>query len=250
MTWRSYGNLAEIWSLYFGDRTAEENFWFRRAREYGDTVLSAMSATGEIAAGLARRGCQVTGVDFTPEMIAEGRRLYGDIASLRFVEADLRSLSLIGAEFDFAFIGSADFHHFLSETDRSAVLCGIRNHLRWGGGLMLELWLPSRQSWSSPWRRFDPLRKPADPAVKVWKEGKTDYDAETRIVTITQEVYLQRCEDIVHFPHVFRLQLLERDALLEVLGGAGFTLKKEYGSFGEEAWNPDSSHWIVEFVKS
>lgn len=249
MTLTSYSTVAEIWSLFFGDRTGEINFWFNLSHQYGATILSAMSATGEVADALALQGCKVTAVDFTREMIEEGRRKYGENESLTFVEADLRTFDLGGRKFDFAFIGNADFHHFLTTTDQLAALRRMRHHLRPGGGLGLELWFPSRTSWSSPWNTFEPLRTPADPAVKVWKKGKTEFDAETQLVTITQEVFIQRNDQIEQFPHAFQMQLFDRDSMIALLDESGFRVQNEYGSFQAEPWTPSSPNWIIEAVR-
>jgi len=49
---------------------------------------------------LARSGAQVVAADFSPGMIAEGRRRHGDVRNLTFVQADATDLPFDDGEFD------------------------------------------------------------------------------------------------------------------------------------------------------
>src|SRR5512133_1385501 len=69
----------------------------------GDSLaLDVATGTGHTAFALARRALAVIGVDFTPEMIAEGRRLQAQrgIANVRFVLADVDDLPFGDGGFD------------------------------------------------------------------------------------------------------------------------------------------------------
>lgn len=72
----------------------------------GRTVIDLCSGTGEIALRCARRGARVTAVDFTPSMLARGRRK-GRGLPIRFVEADARRLPFPDANFDVAILSFA-----------------------------------------------------------------------------------------------------------------------------------------------
>ena len=249
MSIENYSRHAEIWGWFSGDRADEIDCWATLSKRYGATVLAAMVATGEVAAALAGRGFKVTAVDITKEMVVEGIRRHGGNQNLTFVEGDVRSLRLAEKEYDFAFIGTTDFHHLLTSSDRKAALMNLYTHTRSGGGLGLELWFPSCISWSTPWKVFEPLSAPADPTVKVWKKGQTEFNAESCMVTIAQEVFIERGGRTEHFPHTFPLQLFDKDSLAVMLHGAGYTIAKEYGSYGFDPWTPQSPKWIVEAVK-
>ncbi len=249
MTSANYAKHAEIWGLFSDNRKEEEEFWAYIAKPYGNSILAAMSAAGDMAAALARRGFNVTALDFEKEMIKEGKRRYGDITTLNFIQADLRSLDIPDRQYDFAFIGTSSFHHFLTPAERRNVFRNIANNLRSGGALALELWYPASRSWSSPWRIFEPLSQVSDSYIKIWKKGKSDFDAEKCLITITQEIFMQRGEEIEQFAHSFQMQLFDRKALREMLEEAGYILRKEYGSYKMETWTPESPTWIVEAVK-
>lgn len=66
----------------------------------GQKILDLAAGTGASSVSLARSGADVVAADFSPGMIAEGRRRHGDIANLSFAEADATSLPFADGEFD------------------------------------------------------------------------------------------------------------------------------------------------------
>lgn len=66
----------------------------------GQRILDLAAGTGASSVSLARSGAEVVAADFSPGMIREGRRRYGDIPNLTFVEADATALPFGDGEFD------------------------------------------------------------------------------------------------------------------------------------------------------
>lgn len=66
----------------------------------GQRILDLAAGTAASSVSLARSGAEVVAADFSPGMIAEGRRRHGDIAGLSFVEADAMALPFADDEFD------------------------------------------------------------------------------------------------------------------------------------------------------
>lgn len=66
----------------------------------GQKILDLAAGTGASSVSLARSGADVVAADFSPGMIAEGRRRHGGIPNLRFVEADATNLPFADGEFD------------------------------------------------------------------------------------------------------------------------------------------------------
>jgi hypothetical protein len=245
----NYSKHAAVWDWSGYDRTEEFEFWCKMAKGYGNKVLSPMAAIGETAAYMAGKGFEVTASDMTKEMVSEGKIKYGNLDNLTFIQDDVRSFNHENKLYDFIFIGTTDLHHLSSEEDLRSALSSIHKHLENGGGLGLELWYPSEQSWGSPRRKFEPLKPMIDKNLRVWKEGQTEYDAQSKRVKISQVVYIQQGDNIEHFEHQFELQLFSREWFLETLSELGYSVKSEYGGYGFEPWNPESFKWIIEAVK-
>ncbi|WP_067194639.1 class I SAM-dependent methyltransferase [Microbacterium sp. XT11] len=66
----------------------------------GELILDLGAGTGSSSASLARSGAQVVAADFSPGMLAEGRRRHGSIRNLSFVQADAENLPFADDEFD------------------------------------------------------------------------------------------------------------------------------------------------------
>ena len=72
----------------------------------GERILDLAAGTGASSVAIAQGGAEVVAADFSPGMIAEGKRRYGSAAAgggipnLSFVEADARDLPFGDAEFD------------------------------------------------------------------------------------------------------------------------------------------------------
>lgn len=66
----------------------------------GERILDLAAGTGASSVSLARSGADVVAGDFSPGMIAEGRRRHGGIPNLTFVEADATALPFGDGEFD------------------------------------------------------------------------------------------------------------------------------------------------------
>lgn len=63
-------------------------------------ILDLAAGTGASAVSLARSGADVVAADFSPGMIAEGKRRHAGIPNLTFVEADATALPFADGEFD------------------------------------------------------------------------------------------------------------------------------------------------------
>ena len=66
----------------------------------GQRILDLAAGTGASSVALARSGASVVAADFSPGMIAEGRRRHSGIPNLTFVEADATDLPFDDDGFD------------------------------------------------------------------------------------------------------------------------------------------------------
>jgi len=139
-----YARHARYWDWSRHDRAPEDEYWYRYAKRYGNNALIPMCAWGETGAYMARRGMSVTAFDITPEMIAEGKKHLGDVPGLRLLVGDVTDFHFDIPPADFCF--SVDFGciHTIEEV-KKAFIC-IGNHLRQGGGLVIETTLPPKES--------------------------------------------------------------------------------------------------------
>lgn len=70
------------------------------APKRGERILDLAAGTASSSASLAGSGAQVVAADFSPGMLAEGRRRHGHMPNITFVEADATNLPFKDGEFD------------------------------------------------------------------------------------------------------------------------------------------------------
>lgn len=107
--------------------------------EPGMRVIDVPCGEGRIAGRLAKRGCDVVGLDASERFLARARERWPDV---RFEQGDMRELPFV-AEFDALVNWFSSFGYFDSETN-DAVLAGFARALRPGGRLLLEQVNPAR----------------------------------------------------------------------------------------------------------
>jgi demethylmenaquinone methyltransferase/2-methoxy-6-polyprenyl-1,4-benzoquinol methylase len=66
----------------------------------GERILDLAAGTASSSASLARSGAEIVAADFSPGMLAEGRRRHGHLRNLSFVQADATDLPFADGEFD------------------------------------------------------------------------------------------------------------------------------------------------------
>jgi SAM-dependent methyltransferase len=108
------------------------------ARITGGPLLDLACGTGRMALRMATLGYQVTGVDITPEMIAQARqKAIQQGASIEWIIADARTFHL-HKQFAFIFMLANAFQCFLTREDQEALFARVREHLLPGGYFLFE----------------------------------------------------------------------------------------------------------------
>ena len=120
--------------------------WTALSLQPGAHVLDATCGPGLYAVDLARRGCQVTGIDFGPASIAYARQLAQEenVADrCVFIEQDVREYAAPDGLFDAALFLYGQLSVFKME-DTAKLLATIARALKPGGKLVVELLDPAR----------------------------------------------------------------------------------------------------------
>ena len=125
---------------------AIDRMWAWLDLKEGARLLDVTCGPGLYAVEFARRGCQVTGYDFSPASIAYARDLARKLEvedRCRFIQQDVRTMELEAAAFDAAIFIYGQLSVFPTEQTR-ALLGEIGRSLAPGGRLCVELLNPDR----------------------------------------------------------------------------------------------------------
>ena len=108
--------------------------WKLSCPKTGTRVLDLCCGTGDIAFLFAGKGCEVTGLDFSEEMLRVAReRQDGSKSSVNFIQGDAMKTGLPDAEFEVLTIG----YGLRNLADCDAALAEMKRLLKPGGQLLI-----------------------------------------------------------------------------------------------------------------
>lgn len=194
----------------------------------GQHALDVCCGTGDVTFALARTGARVTGLDFSPEMLAVARhRARASAGAVEFVQGDALALPFAEADFDAVTIS----YGLRNLADFRAGLAEMARVLRPGGRLLvLDFGKPANRLWRALY--FAYLRR-AVPMFGRLFAGRAD-------------AYAYILESLHHFPDqpgvaaLLRSVGLGRVQVMNLLGGAMALLVAEKGSATESGASDNS----------
>ena len=143
-----YDQLADLYEYQYGRTTFDLDFYVSEAQAAEPRVLELACGTGRVTLPIAQAGVPIVGVDSSGKMLDQAREkaqaardAEGAALPVRFVQADMRSFRL-QEQFGLAIIPARSFMHLLDPADQVAALTNIHDHLKPGGKLVLNLFVP------------------------------------------------------------------------------------------------------------
>ncbi len=244
-----YHNWANTYDYFFGDRSAEIEFWLALAKGYGRRLLDVMCGTAEVSLALARASLRVVGLDLSPAMLrvaAERLAAAADYPAraLSLLQGDITEIPAAAGVFDFALVGgNGSFNHLDGESAAQALL-ELRRVLRPGGALGMELVNPHLLKEVYPERTFGPFR-PTPPGVTVEKRSRNRYDPQAGLFHIHQVTRFEIEGERGEFEEQFQLHAWPPQQVQAMLEAAGFVSVRFYGDYQRTAFDRWSADLLV-----
>ncbi len=204
----------------------------------GGAVLELGVGTGRLALPLAAAGCRVTGIDASAEMLERlaGKDPAGIVVARHGDVSDRAAWPTAPMD-----LVVAAFNLLMNLPDPAAQRRTVElaaEHLRPGGGLVVELALPAPAE--GPDRRLEVRSVDADAVVLI----ATDRDPDTGVVT-GQHVELRDREPVRLRPWVVRM--VSTDELDGWAVGAGLELASRHGGWRGEPFDPQGAGHVSVF---
>lgn len=192
----------------------------RRGLAPGAVMLDAGCGTGRYALELARLGYRVTGLDRSPELLAEARRAAAaSTTPAAFVLGDL--LALPAAASSDAILCRGVLNDLLEDAGRDAVFRAFAGALRAGGILLFDV-----RDWeaTAAARSGQPVavRHVQTPRGPLTFRSVTRLDPDTRRILISEEHVLAAEGGEITARYEFAMRCWTREELAARLGRAGF----------------------------
>ena len=96
---------------------------------------------------------------------------------------------------------------------------------------------------------YGPFR-PTPPDLTIRKVARNQYDANTRLLTIHDQVEIKRGESQRFFEYAFAIRLFTPDEIVRLLTQAGFVGVGMFGDYDLKPWRKDAPEWIVRAERS
>lgn len=235
---RAYGeHIADVYDdlLEIGSADVASAVAFLGGRAEGRRILELGVGTGRLALPLAARGFAVTGIDTSGAMLDRLRAADPD-GAVQTHEASMSDFDLDGG-FDLAFAACSTFYFLRTAQQQRSCLDLVSRHLRPGGRLVLEAFVPKPDFIASPSGVY--LSRSALPGPGLMIAGAEHSWREQRLAGA--KVYLD--EGVVRlFPYELRyVWLSELDLMAEL---AGLALEARYSGFDGRPLS-DRDDWHV-----
>lgn len=170
----------------------------------GSDVLDVACGSGNVALVAARRFCQVTGLDFAPNLLETGRvRAAAEGTDVTFVEGDAQELPFEDASFD---VVTSCFGAMFAP-DQEKVASELLRVCRPGGRIAMANWVPGSYA-DAMFVAVAPFVPPPPGLEPPWRwgtlEGATDLLGDGASVAGTARTFYQRFPSRDYMAELFR----------------------------------------------
>ena len=219
-----------------------ETFYRQVARHAGGPVLELACGTGRLTVPLALAGCDIVGLDVSPQMLAAARaKARAHDVDIAFVEGDMRVFDL-GQRFGLVIVSCNSLAHLTTNEDLRAGFRCVRRHLAPGGLLAFDVVLPDVHDLARS--RLERVRLEADSAssAAVAIEEVAAYDPVRQIRVARWRVRQPGTGARKMAP--IRLRQFFPQELPLLLEVAGLELVARYGDFDRSPLRSTSANQI------
>lgn len=240
-----YDRFARFYDLEYSLKEDDLPFYLDLADRFPGPLLEIGAGTGRVTLELAAAGSEIWGIDDSARMLAiasKKLRAWPEAASrVHLVQADMRDLSL-PVKFALCIIPFRAFLHNLTQADQLATLAAIRRHLKPGGILAFDLFVPlAGVLQQRDWHEEIAAEELAAPEVGVSLTARIRHDPARQLLTIRNTYHhIGRNGRPRESSAVMRYRYIHRFEMEALLALSGFAVEEVYGGFSGEAYNYDS----------
>ena len=242
--------LASLYDWEHADFDDDLGLYLGLARRTGGPILEAACGTGRILLPLAEAGFRLCGLDSSQGMLAAARArlaLQPRVAeAVTLVHGDLRHARLEGA-FGLSIVALDSFGLLVGQTDQIAALRTLRDHLRRGGLLVVDVANGNARAWEPREEVHHHFTRPhPDSGRPLTKWVLRSTDPASQVDELTY-LYDRVDEDgrVVRTVIQHPLRYFHRFELTLLLERAGLIVEDVFGDYDSSPYVSDSPRLIA-----
>ncbi len=196
------------------------------------SVLEMGCGTGRLCRLLARTGAEITGIDFSLNMLHQARKEKG-LANISYLCMDMTALAF-ACRFDTVIIPYHTLNLLLTPERIATSLQQIKSVLTKKGQLLLQLFIPDAEILSLGDKKLFQFKiMEYNDGCKVIKETRRAYTHEQLILEERYRVRPQHAGAIKEdFSHTLHLTALSQEKWQSIFHDAGLTIHQQRGGYG------------------
>lgn len=246
MSQAHYTRIAELYDAFVSTEF-DVDFFASHAREHQGEILELMVGTGRLTIPIVQAGFQVTGVDFSAEMLAVlQNKLREQGLSAELHQADIRSFDL-GKQYKQIWIPFHAFPELILESDQAKALARIHEHLMDDGVFICTLHNPvvRAQSVDGQMRLVVNRELNTGDRLLVWLLQTRQ--PESDVVEVHEFFEEYNPQGIMVSKRYSQLQfhLLSKLAFEQLLEQTGFEVVAIYGNYDRAAFVEEKSPFML-----
>jgi ubiquinone/menaquinone biosynthesis C-methylase UbiE len=249
---REYDQFAQFYDLMYQWNKDDIPFYVKEAKKSGGKVLEIACGTGRITVPIAKAGVDITGIDYSKEMLDNLKRKIKDLKNKpKIKQADMRTFKLRD-KFNLIIVPFRAFLHMKTQEDQLKALMNFRKHLKKGGRLILNFFFPSydwmvrRHDKNIRQEQQDFKNPKTGNKVQVWIHPKYDMvNQRIDVEDIFKEVKGKKSVKTWKIP--YSLRYIWKNEFELMLKLVGFKSWKVYGGFKKKKLTPKEEQvWIIQ----
>ncbi len=253
-----FGALAHYsdpsyYSLTYGTRCHDVEYYVRRARELGGPVLEYGCGNGRITLPLAKAGLSVVGVELSQPMLTDLQtRLSKGFPKHRerieLVRGDMREVRL-ARQFPLVIAPFNVLLHLYEPSDVLAFFARVREHLAPGGRFIFDVSVPQPEDLCrDPDERFEaPRFQHPDTGTWVGYSERFEYDPLRQLLLVWMEFTPEDGSEPWTIPLTHRQFFPRELELLLELGGLGDV--RRFADFTDQAPDYDVDSMVIDCTR-
>ena len=257
MEYSPYDPWADIYDAVYSYVRSDIPFYTQQAVESGGPALELGVGTGRIAIPTARLGLDVVGLDTSEAMLSRARHKLKDMGSgsgqVELISADMRDFNLrdtrgIRREFPLVTIPFRGFLALMTVEDQISALHRIRRHLKPGGRLAFNIFVPDPNMALEQGDVLHHLDDVTDPTTGITYVlyQQSEYDTHDQIVSVRMLIEELGEDGAVarRMYRDYRLRYCHRWEIHHLLIMCGFEIEDLFGDFDYSDFDAGSTEMI------